>query len=225
MLLSTTVNPVRLCSLPGLQQATAAPAQLLAAPLQCLCVAALLVMAVNSQWHCRRGSRTFVFNTWIGVETGRILWGGVIFKDRWGDCHRSWVMTDPVHYHVIRGSWRRGVYLFTYDYAIYQAGADTSHQDCGGFQRLDNCQSGDCNMSCSESGSDDMPLGAQVTIKPKIVFFYIWTISYKGDLASRTLVLESKRFYLDVKENQRGRFIKIAEISADGRKVICSFQI
>jgi len=58
----------------------------------------------------------------------------------------------------------------------------------------------DCNMSCSESGSDDMPLGAQ------------------GDLASRTLVLESKRFYLDVKENQRGRFIKIAEISADGRK-------
>ena len=36
--------------------------------------------------------------------------------------------------------------------------------------------------------------------------------------ASRTLVLESKRFYLDVKENSRGRFIKIAEISADGRK-------
>merc|ERR1712008_454663 len=40
----------------------------------------------------------------------------------------------------------------------------------------------------------------------------------QGDLASRTLVLESKRFYLDVKENQRGRFLKIAEISADGRK-------
>ena len=55
-------------------------------------------------------------------------------------------------------------------------------------------------MSCSDSGSDDMPLGAN------------------GDLASRTLVLESKRFYLDVKENKRGRFIKIAEISADGRK-------
>ena len=55
-------------------------------------------------------------------------------------------------------------------------------------------------MSCSDSGSEEMPLGAQ------------------GDLASRTLVLESKRFYLDVKENSRGRFIKIAEISADGRK-------
>ena len=39
-----------------------------------------------------------------------------------------------------------------------------------------------------------------------------------GDLASRTVVLESKRFYLDVKENSRGRFIKIAELSADGRK-------
>ena len=39
-----------------------------------------------------------------------------------------------------------------------------------------------------------------------------------GDLASRTLSLESKRFYLDVKENSRGRFIKIAEISSDGRK-------
>lgn len=63
------------------------------------------------------------------------------------------------------------------------------------------------DMSCSESGSDDVPVGAQ------------------GDLASRTLVLESKRFYLDVKENQRGRFIKVAEISSDGRKVIqrCSF--
>jgi len=43
-------------------------------------------------------------------------------------------------------------------------------------------------------------------------------VGAQGDLASRTLVLESKRFYLDVKENQRGRFIKIAEISADGRK-------
>merc|ERR1712014_39027 len=54
---------------------------------------------------------------------------------------------------------------------------------------------------------EDVPVGAQ------------------GDLASRTLVLESKRFYLDVKENQRGRFIKIAEMSADGRKnqILMSF--
>merc|ERR1712038_205326 len=39
-------------------------------------------------------------------------------------------------------------------------------------------------MDGSDSGSDDLHMGGQ------------------GDLASRTLVLESKRFYLDVKENQ-----------------------
>ena len=39
------------------------------------------------------------------------------------------------------------------------------------------------------------------------------------DLASRTLIVESKRFYLDVKENKRrGRFIKLAEISSNGQK-------
>ena len=37
------------------------------------------------------------------------------------------------------------------------------------------------------------------------------------ELATRTLVLEGKRFHLDVKENQRGKFLKIAEISGDGR--------
>ncbi|CAG0917073.1 unnamed protein product [Notodromas monacha] len=38
------------------------------------------------------------------------------------------------------------------------------------------------------------------------------------ELATKVLVIQSKRFYLDVKENKRGRFIKIAEISADGRR-------
>lgn len=66
----------------------------------------------------------------------------------------------------------------------------------------------DSNMSGSETGSEEpaarpAPRGGGPA---------------GGDLASRTLVLESKRFYLDVKENTRGRFIKIAEISADGRK-------
>merc|ERR1712241_1140784 len=37
-------------------------------------------------------------------------------------------------------------------------------------------------------------------------------------LASRTLELENKTFYLDVEENQRGRFIKIAEVSSEGRR-------
>ena len=58
-------------------------------------------------------------------------------------------------------------------------------------------------MSGSETGSEDVGAGRA---------------GGPGDLASRTIVLESKRFYLDVKENSRGRFIKIAEISADGRK-------
>ncbi|KRY17446.1 Transcriptional activator protein Pur-alpha [Trichinella patagoniensis] len=38
------------------------------------------------------------------------------------------------------------------------------------------------------------------------------------ELASRMLQIQSKRFYLDVKENERGRFIKIAEVGAGGRK-------
>ena len=48
-------------------------------------------------------------------------------------------------------------------------------------------------MDGSDSGSDELHLGGQ------------------GDLASRTLVLESKRFYLDVKENQRGNDVEREE--------------
>ncbi|CAF3224127.1 unnamed protein product [Rotaria socialis] len=38
------------------------------------------------------------------------------------------------------------------------------------------------------------------------------------ELASKALHIQSKRFYLDVKQNQRGRFLKIAEVSSGGRK-------
>lgn len=38
------------------------------------------------------------------------------------------------------------------------------------------------------------------------------------ELATKMLQIQSKRFYLDVKQNRRGRFIKIAEIGADGRR-------
>jgi hypothetical protein len=38
------------------------------------------------------------------------------------------------------------------------------------------------------------------------------------ELASKTLHIQSKRFYLDVKQNRRGRFLKIAEVSSGGRK-------
>jgi hypothetical protein len=32
------------------------------------------------------------------------------------------------------------------------------------------------------------------------------------ELASKTLYVQTKRFYLDVKQNRRGRFLKIAEV-------------
>ncbi|XP_022837171.1 transcriptional activator protein Pur-alpha isoform X3 [Spodoptera litura] len=40
------------------------------------------------------------------------------------------------------------------------------------------------------------------------------------ELATKMLQIQSKRFYLDVKQNRRGRFIKVAEVSigADGRR-------
>jgi len=38
------------------------------------------------------------------------------------------------------------------------------------------------------------------------------------ELATKTIVIQSKRFYLDVKQNQRGRFIKFAEVAGSGRK-------
>merc|ERR1712198_427244 len=38
------------------------------------------------------------------------------------------------------------------------------------------------------------------------------------ELATKMLQIQSKRFYLDVKENKRGKFIKVAEIAADGRR-------
>ncbi|XP_066299772.1 transcriptional regulator protein Pur-beta-like isoform X2 [Branchiostoma lanceolatum] len=38
------------------------------------------------------------------------------------------------------------------------------------------------------------------------------------ELATKTLHIQSKRFYLDVKQNRRGRFLKIAEVGAGGNK-------
>jgi len=37
-------------------------------------------------------------------------------------------------------------------------------------------------------------------------------------LATRTINLETKRFYLDVKVNQRGHFVQVSEVSPEGRK-------
>ncbi|OWA51010.1 putative Transcriptional activator protein Pur-alpha [Hypsibius exemplaris] len=38
------------------------------------------------------------------------------------------------------------------------------------------------------------------------------------ELATKVLNIQAKRFYVDVKENQRGRFIKLAEVAAGRRK-------
>lgn len=38
------------------------------------------------------------------------------------------------------------------------------------------------------------------------------------ELASKRLDIQNKRFYLDVKQNSKGRFIKIAEVGAGGSK-------
>jgi hypothetical protein len=42
--------------------------------------------------------------------------------------------------------------------------------------------------------------------------------SGEKELASQLILIQSKRFYIDVKENQRGRFIKLAEVGVGGRK-------
>lgn len=48
--------------------------------------------------------------------------------------------------------------------------------------------------------------------------WHISTGSGEQELATKTLQIQSKRFYLDVKQNRRGRFIKIAEVGAGGKK-------
>lgn len=42
--------------------------------------------------------------------------------------------------------------------------------------------------------------------------------SNEKELASQQIQIQTKRFYIDVKENQRGRFIKLAEVGVGGRK-------
>lgn len=44
------------------------------------------------------------------------------------------------------------------------------------------------------------------------------------ELASKTLNVENKRFFVDVKENQRGKFIKLAEVAPNRRsRILLSF--
>lgn len=38
------------------------------------------------------------------------------------------------------------------------------------------------------------------------------------EIATKSLIIQSKRFYMDVKQNNRGRFVKLAEVALNGRK-------
>ena len=42
--------------------------------------------------------------------------------------------------------------------------------------------------------------------------------SNEKELATQQVTIQSKRFYIDVKENRRGRFIKLAEVGLGGRR-------
>ncbi|KAI8781393.1 transcriptional activator protein Pur-beta isoform X6 [Biomphalaria glabrata] len=67
-----------------------------------------------------------------------------------------------------------------------------------------------CTMSDRESGDEQQQPQAQEASDPGG--------SAEQELATRTLHIQSKRFYLDVKQNKRGRFIKVAEVGAGGKK-------
>lgn len=61
-------------------------------------------------------------------------------------------------------------------------------------------------------------------LKPFFIFVFCFSRTRVGqqqqsneqELATKMLQIQSKRFYLDVKQNRRGKFIKVAEVSVDG---------
>ena len=70
-------------------------------------------------------------------------------------------------------------------------------------------------------------MGPRGDNNPDLICAHAYSISFplgpangfnEQDLATKMLQIQSKRFYLDVKQNRRGKFIKVAEIGADGRR-------
>lgn len=53
-------------------------------------------------------------------------------------------------------------------------------------------------------------------------FFVTGQQQQETELATKMLQIQHKRFYLDVKQNRRGRFIKVAEVSVDYSQSNCS---
>lgn len=63
-----------------------------------------------------------------------------------------------------------------------------------------------------QNGNDE-----QNIVGKRIIKLYILDPSgqqAEQELATKMLQIQSKRFYLDVKQNRRGRFIKVAEVCA-----------
>ena len=42
--------------------------------------------------------------------------------------------------------------------------------------------------------------------------WYAFVVETAKELATKALYIQSKKFYIDVKENRRGKFIKISEV-------------
>lgn len=67
-----------------------------------------------------------------------------------------------------------------------------------------------------ESGKEGKCLYPSTSVFVSMEFFLIITgpqsQQAEQELATKMLQIQSKRFYLDVKQNRRGRFIKVAEV-------------
>ena len=55
-----------------------------------------------------------------------------------------------------------------------------------------------------------------------VVFFCVQGYGIR-ELTSKVLQIQAKKFFLDVKENRRGRFIKISEVFYDDDDDFCQF--
>ena len=54
------------------------------------------------------------------------------------------------------------------------------------------------------------------------MWFLVCVTVETKELATKSLYIQSKKFYIDVKENRRGKFIKISEVIFSG--IYCTAQ-
>nr|XP_018916743.1 PREDICTED: transcriptional activator protein Pur-beta isoform X2 [Bemisia tabaci] len=107
-----------------------------------------------------------------------------------------------------------------------QAGHEDFDHDEYSRERAPAEHTPEFRVSCSHSEGPSMSLSEDLTpsINDLSRIGGIWfppgqqQPQSEQELASKMLHIQSKRFYLDVKQNMRGKFIKIAEIGPDGRR-------